>query len=92
MRRLRPSQSRQKQTLDRDVSVRAAGSIDSAQRIAELCASGVWGFTVGTAIIDGTVDIPRTIPDLVIAVLLATAQPAVACEPLRHQRVHGAYG
>ncbi len=35
------------------VPVIAAGSIDSAQRIAAMQAAGVWGFTVGSALFDG---------------------------------------
>ncbi len=31
----------------------AAGSVDSAERIAALCERGVWAFTIGTAALDG---------------------------------------
>lgn len=37
-----------------DVPVIAAGSVDSAEKIGRLSDAGVWGFTVGSAIFDGT--------------------------------------
>ncbi|ADI12605.1 hypothetical protein SBI_09487 [Streptomyces bingchenggensis BCW-1] len=37
-----------------DVPVLAAGSVDRAERIAALRDAGVWGFTVGTAVLDGS--------------------------------------
>jgi hypothetical protein len=61
-----------------DVPVLAAGSVDSAERIAALRSAGVWGFTVGTAIVDRTIRIPRTIPELLTAVLRANTTPAPA--------------
>src|SRR5829696_1981506 len=36
-----------------DLPVIAAGSVDSAQRIRALDAAGAWGFTIGTAALDG---------------------------------------
>lgn len=37
-----------------DVPVIAAGSVDGAEKIRRLSDAGVWGFTVGSAIFDGT--------------------------------------
>ena len=53
------------------VPVLAAGSVDSADRIAALQRAGVWGFTVGTAVLNGSmaIDAPsRSVADLVAAV------------------------
>ena len=40
------------------VPVIAAGSVDSGARIQALAARGVWGFTIGTAALDG-----KLVPD-----------------------------
>jgi hypothetical protein len=37
-----------------DVPVIAAGSIDRAERVQAMLQAGVWGFTVGTAVFDGS--------------------------------------
>lgn len=58
-----------------DIPVLAAGSVDRVERIDRLRKARVWGFTVGTAILDGTfrIDTPhRTIEGLLVAVLAAT--------------------
>ena len=59
-----------------DMPVLAAGSVDRVERIEALRRANVWGFTVGTAILDGTfrIDAPqRTVEGLLSAVLDATA-------------------
>ena len=53
------------------VPVLAAGSIDSVDRIAAMQSAGVWGFTVGSALLNGSmaIDAPSTaVADLVAAV------------------------
>jgi hypothetical protein len=58
-----------------DIPVLAAGSVDRVEQIEALKSANVWGFTVGTAILDGTfrIDAPqRTIEGLLAAVLEAT--------------------
>ncbi|MEU5640927.1 hypothetical protein [Streptomyces milbemycinicus] len=62
-----------------DVPVLAAGSVDRAERIAALRAAGVWGFTVGTAVLDGSFRIEAAshgIEDLLTAILRATGEGA----------------
>ena len=57
-----------------DIPVLAAGSIDQADRITALSEAGVWGFTVGTAVLDGSFRInatQRTVEGLLTAVLRA---------------------
>ncbi|MES4904121.1 MULTISPECIES: hypothetical protein [unclassified Streptomyces] len=58
-----------------DVPVLAAGSVDRAERIAALRAAGVWGFMVGTAVLNGDFRIDaasRRVEDLLRAVLDAS--------------------
>ncbi|MDX3229009.1 hypothetical protein [Streptomyces sp. ME19-01-6] len=58
-----------------DVPVLAAGSVDRAERIAALCGAGVWGFTAGTAVLDGSFRVDaasRGVDDLLRAVLDAS--------------------
>ena len=53
------------------VPVLAAGSVDSADRIAALQWAGVWGFTVGSAVLNGSMAIhapSSSVADLVAAV------------------------
>lgn len=57
-----------------DIPVLAAGSVDTAARITALTDAGVWGFTIGTAILDGTLSIKaptNSVRDLVAAVRAA---------------------
>ncbi len=59
-----------------DVPVIAAGSVDSADRIDALGAAGVWGFTIGSAILDETLRLPgqpHGRRDLIRAVLALAA-------------------
>lgn len=56
-----------------DVPVIAAGSIDCRERIAAVDRAGVWGFTVGSAIFDGSYG-AGPLPQRVAAVLAAAAR------------------
>lgn len=51
----------------------AAGSVDSTERIAALSERGVWGFTVGTAALDGKFAPGRPLGDELAAILNAAA-------------------
>jgi hypothetical protein len=55
-----------------------AGSIDSTTRIAEVSARGAWGFTVGSAIMDGLFVPGGGIRANIEAVVQATASPMMA--------------
>jgi len=55
-----------------------AGSVDSAQRIAELAELGVWAFTVGTAALDGRFVEGGSLSDQLTAILDAAAAPSTA--------------
>ena len=55
-----------------------AGSVDSAQRIAELAELGVWAFTVGTAALDGRFVEGGSLADQLTAILDAAAAPSTA--------------
>ncbi|MEU9795993.1 hypothetical protein AB0E27_36380 [Streptomyces sparsogenes] len=71
-----------------DVPVLAAGSVDRVTRISALRDAGVWGFTAGTAVLDGGFRVEAASRDaagLVRAVLGAShAPPAGApCRPRR---------
>jgi hypothetical protein len=55
-----------------------AGSVDSAQRIAELAELGVWAFTVGTAALDGRFVDGGSLADQLTAILDAAAAPSTA--------------
>jgi hypothetical protein len=52
----------------------AAGSVDSYERIATLCSAGVWGYTIGGAIIDGKMPGGPTVAGQVREVLAMTAR------------------
>ncbi|GAA3732909.1 hypothetical protein [Streptomyces tremellae] len=61
-----------------DVPVLAAGSVDREERVAALRAAGVWGFTAGTAVLDGTFRVPaapRGTAALLTAVLRSAEGP-----------------
>jgi hypothetical protein len=52
----------------------AAGSVDSYERIAALAAAGVWGYTIGGAIVEGKMPGGPTVAGQVREVLALTAQ------------------
>jgi tRNA-dihydrouridine synthase len=45
------------------IPVVAAGSVDSRERIQALAERGVWGFTIGTAALDGVLVPGAPLPD-----------------------------
>ncbi|MGW1616879.1 hypothetical protein ACWCQZ_47390 [Streptomyces sp. NPDC002285] len=58
-----------------NVPVLAAGSVDRTERIKALRGAGVWGYTIGTAVLDGSMHIDAAshgVEDLLAAVLDAT--------------------
>ena len=59
-----------------DVPVIAAGSMNSEERIRNLADSGIWGFTVGSAIFDGRFARGAPLREQVQAVLAASRQVA----------------
>jgi hypothetical protein len=57
------------------IPVIAAGSVDSAQRIRDLSERGVWGFTVGTAALDGSF-VPKASLNAQLEAILSAADGA----------------
>jgi uncharacterized protein related to proFAR isomerase len=63
------------------VPVIAAGGVNSDQRIRSLVAGGVWGFTVGTALFDGTyAPEARSLPERIARILAVSGAAAGAVE------------
>jgi hypothetical protein len=58
------------------IPVLCAGSVDSAARIRALRQRGVWGFTVGTAVLDGVIVPGRPLADQLRAVIRLAAEGA----------------
>ena len=56
-----------------DIPVLCAGSIDSAERIAVMRRIGAWGFTVGTAVLDGAFVPGDSLTDQLVRVLSLAA-------------------
>lgn len=68
-----------------DVPVVVAGSIDSADRIHLVSSSGAWGFTVGSAIFDGSFQPGASIADQVRTVL-SVAREGNSLSPARARK------
>lgn len=59
----------------------AAGGVNSDERIRSLVAAGVWGFTVGTALFDGTyAPEARSLPERIARILAVSGAAAGAVE------------
>jgi uncharacterized protein related to proFAR isomerase len=58
-----------------DVPVLAAGSVDSPRRIRDLARAGVWGFTIGGAVITGVVAPDQPFEGQISATLEAAVAP-----------------
>jgi hypothetical protein len=56
-----------------DGPVIAAGSVDSLERIRTLAGLGVWGFTIGTAVLDGALPGGSGVRDQVVTALRAAS-------------------
>lgn len=63
------------------VPVIAAGGVNSDERIRSLVAAGVWGFTVGTALFDGTyAPEAQSLPERIARILAVSGAAAGAVE------------
>lgn len=57
------------------VPVLAAGSVDTLERIAEISAAGVWGFTIGGAVVTGSLLADGSFEEQITAALAAASVP-----------------